>query len=355
MTAEATHAELVRMFRKELELCQVDEGQTVAIYSEGSQRQDYASAFAHAASDLGANVFHLDLPEQPVRGASDLGGAPGGSGLADMPALVKLCEESDIVIDLAFLLFSPEQRKIMASGTKILSVIEPVDTLRRLFPTLDQRRRALEGEQMLRDAKTLRITNAAGTDCMFELSEEYHPHCQYGIVDTPGRWDHFATTLMAHVANDDGVNGTVVVAPGDMLFPFNRYASDPVTFKIKKGKITAIDGGVDAVLIKDYMESFDDERGYAISHIGWGGNENARWDAITTCPTSMGTDARSFYGGIMFSTGPNSHHGGSNDTLCHVDIPMRACSLYLDDEPIVEDGRVVYESQKAQVGELAAA
>ena len=53
MTAEATNAELVRMFRRELELCKVEEGQTVAIYSEGGQRPNYAEAFAHAATDLG--------------------------------------------------------------------------------------------------------------------------------------------------------------------------------------------------------------------------------------------------------------------------------------------------------------
>ena len=354
MAAEATNAELVRLFRSELELCKVASGQTVAIYSEGTQRQAYAQAFAHAASDLGALVFHVDLPDQAPRGATDLGGTPGGSGLEAMPGLQRLFEDCDLMVDLAFLLFTPEQRAIMAAGTRILSCVEPIDTIRRLFPTEDQRVRALDAEARMTEAKTLRFTNAGGTDATFEFGD-YHPHCQYGIADTPGRWDHFATTLVAHVAGDGGVNGTVVVQPGDMLFPFNRYASDPVCFEISDGMITSIDGGVDAVLIRDYMESFDDERGYAISHIGWGLNENARWDAITTCPESMGTDARSFYGGVMFSTGPNTHHGGANDTLCHVDIPMRDCSLWLDDELIVEEGRVVAESQQAASKQLAAA
>ena len=43
----------------------------------------------------------------------------------------------------------------------------------------------------------------------------------------------------------------------------------------------------------------------------------------------------------MFSTGPNSELGGTNDTACHLDIPMRNCSLFLDDEPIVIDGDIV--------------
>ena len=43
----------------------------------------------------------------------------------------------------------------------------------------------------------------------------------------------------------------------------------------------------------------------------------------------------------MFSTGPNNELGGNNDTACHLDIPMRGCSLFLDDKPIVIDGDIV--------------
>ena len=52
---------------------------------------------------------------------------------------------------------------------------------------------------------------------------------------------------------------------------------------------------------------------------------------------------RSFLGNVLFSTGPNNELGGANDTACHLDIPMRDCSLFLDDEEIVVDGRVVVE------------
>jgi 2,5-dihydroxypyridine 5,6-dioxygenase len=46
----------------------------------------------------------------------------------------------------------------------------------------------------------------------------------------------------------------------------------------------------------------------------------------------------------MFSIGPNTDFGGDNDTLCHVDIPMRDCSLYLDDELIIDSGHIVKDS-----------
>jgi 2,5-dihydroxypyridine 5,6-dioxygenase len=50
---------------------------------------------------------------------------------------------------------------------------------------------------------------------------------------------------------------------------------------------------------------------------------------------------------VLFSTGPNQELGGTNDTQCHVDVPMRGCSLYLDDEPIVVDGDIAVEEMKA--------
>ena len=37
------------------------------------------------------------------------------------------------------------------------------------------------------------------------------------------------------------------------------------------------------------------------------------------------------FGNFLFSIGPNDANG--RHTLCHLDIPMRGCSLFLDDEP----------------------
>lgn len=35
---------------------------------------------------------------------------------------------------------------------------------------------------------------------------------------------------------------------------------------------------------------------------------------------------------------PNTELGDPNDTACHFDLPMRGCSLYLEDEVIVDAG-----------------
>ena len=57
-------------------------------------------------------------------------------------------------------------------------------------------------------------------------------------------------------------------------------------------------------------------------------------------------DARAYYGNFLFSTGPNSEAGGSNNSACHVDIPMGHCSVSLDGEPMTIDGDVVAADQR---------
>ena len=64
-------------------------------------------------------------------------------------------------------------------------------------------------------------------------------------------------------------------------------------------------------------------------------------------------ELRAFAGNVLFSTGPNELFGGPNHTQCHLDIPMRNCSLYLDERPIIVDGEIVVESMRP-VGVAAA-
>lgn len=59
----------------------------------------------------------------------------------------------------------------------------------------------------------------------------------------------------------------------------------------------------------------------------------------------------SFYGNFMFSTGPNTDAGGKRDTHCHLDVPMRRCSVSLDGRPMTIDGDVVAEGQRVRRAE----
>ena len=340
-------AGLVDLCAEELRLCGVHEGETVAVLSQGAERLDYATAFMAAAGRLGASSFHVRLPDVSHSLAGESGSwTVGATPLAGNRAAIEALKLADIVIDTIFLLFSKEQLEIQASGTRILLCMEPVDNLARMFPTADLRRRVEASQELLRSARTLRFTNPAGTDVTYQLGA-YPVMTQYGHTDEPGRWDHWPSGFVFTGGADDGVDGKVVIAPGDILLPFKDYVRDPVEITIARGRITDISGGVEARLLTDYMDQFDDDRKYGISHIGWGLMKEARWSGMATDRRSIQMEVRSFYGNVLFSTGPNQELGGDNDTPCHLDVPMRGCSLFLDDEPVLVDGEFTHEALRA--------
>ena len=340
-----THA-MLTLFRRELELCQVTAGQKVVVLSEAEQATDYAAAFLIAARELGADVFNLNLPSGRSLNLAAKASEVGTNALSGNRAAIDALKSADLVVDLIFLLFSKEQLEIQAAGTRILLVAEPFEVLSRLFPTPQLRERVEAGEARLAKAQQLRFTNPAGTDVSYRLGQ-YPVLTEYGFTDTPGRWDHWPGGFLATQGADAGVDGKVVMAQGDILFPFNRYVQEPIEFTIREGMIVDIAGGFDAMLVRDYMAGFHDPKAYAVSHIGWGLNELARWDYLASGAPTLGMDGRSFYGNVLFSTGPNTELGGTNDTACHMDLPMKGCSLYLDDELIVKAGQLIPEDMRA--------
>ena len=108
---------------KQLELCAVHEGETVAVLSQMDERIEYADAFMAAARRLGATPFHVRLPEASSTLSGDSGAwMVGATPLATNRPAVEALKQADIVIDLMFLLFSREQLEITESGTRIAAV-----------------------------------------------------------------------------------------------------------------------------------------------------------------------------------------------------------------------------------------
>ncbi|OZI25250.1 leucyl aminopeptidase [Bordetella genomosp. 7] len=340
-------AEVLNLFIEELKLCKVTPEETVVILTADDEWQENANAFMAAAQSLGATTFNLNVR----RGQKNAVGVQGRHPLVGNELAMRTLKSAHLVIDMVGLLFSREQAEIQAAGARILRVMEPFHVLKQMFPTEDLRRRVEHAKSMLEQARELRFTSGAGTDVTYQLGQ-YPVISEYGYTYEPGRWDHFPSGFAFTQGNDGGVNGTVVLQPGDILCAFKRYVESPVTLQIKDGYVVDISGsGVDARLIDSYIKSFNDDRAYAISHIGWGLNEKARWYqfAVTRqLPAEHVMNALSFYGNVLFSLGPNLEVGGTNDTACHLDLPMRECSLWLDGEQILEKGEVVHPAMRVE-------
>ncbi len=343
MATAAPVSPLVDLFQENYARCRIGPGQRVVVLSEGQQLRDYALASRIAAQALGAEVFDVNIPAEDALDANSRMTNIGRNNLAKYPTAIEQCKRADIVIDHMLLLFSPEQIAMQAAGVRVLMVVEPVEILARLQPQHGLRERVEAAAARLGRARRLRFTNAAGTEVTYELGGR-HIMTEYGYTDEPGRWDHWPGGFLATMARAQHVNGRVVMDRGDMLLPQKILLNEPIEFVIEYGTVTAIRGGAAAASLRATMESYRDPRAYAVSHIGWGLNERCLWDPELP---GIGMDGRAYYGNVLFSLGPDTEFGGTNDTACHLDLPMRNCSLWLDDEIIVSHGEIVPADMRA--------
>ncbi len=340
-----SHAELTQMFEHVLKLSKIDETQSVAVLKSHYSNQMTVAAAMEAAQRLGAKVYGVELPAFNHKTAmgNDLTAYVGHTALTGHPAGQEALMAADLVVDTMMLLHSPEQEAILKSGTRMLLAVEPPEMLARMLPTEDDKRRVVAAQKVFEKAKRFKVTSAKGTEFTAELGQ-YPVVTEYGFSDEAGRWDHWPSGFLFSWPNEGSAQGRLVLDIGDILLPFKMYIRDePVTLEIRDGFITEIKGGFEAEYLRDYMAYFKDPEVYAISHIGWGLQPRAHWTAqgLHDKNDAIGMDARAFYGNFLFSTGPNTEVGGPRNTPCHMDIPMRNCSVYLDDQPVVVDGDVV--------------
>ncbi|MBM3511963.1 MAG: leucyl aminopeptidase [Alphaproteobacteria bacterium] len=337
----AAKKEMLELFRRELELCKVRKGETVAVLSVGDSLRDYATAFLAAARQLGATALDVNL-EGKSTSVGDRMKEFGRNPLADNPKAMAKLKNADMVVDLLVASFSAQELEIRAAGARMLLVCEDFETLKRLSPTPALRDRTEAALRRLHKAKTFRFTNLVGTDVTYEFDGKYRPLMEYGYVAEPGRWDHWPAGLVANCARDGAVNGRVVMNEGDIVYPRMEFLATPVEFVIERGAVTRIKGGKEADDLRRWMDGYKDPRAYAVSHIGWGTHTGAEWSL-----KGIGMDGRSYYGNVLFSLGPNVEFGGTNDTACHLDLPMRGCSAWLDGERIIANGRLLPDDLRA--------
>ncbi|HEY4445739.1 MAG TPA: 2,5-dihydroxypyridine 5,6-dioxygenase [Steroidobacteraceae bacterium] len=326
-----------------LELCQLKSREAVTILTNANTHPQTLMTAAMAVQSLGAKLNRLDLPV--LNGEKALSRDPfaylGATPLKDNPPAMAALKASDLVLDLMLLLFSPEQQEILSAGTRILLAVEPPEILTRLIPIEQDKLDVLAAAAKLERGKELRITSAAGTDLKCPLGQ-FDILKEYGFVDEPGRWDHWPSGFLATWPNEGQVQGTVVLNRGDILLPMKSFIREPIALKIENGFLISINGGLEADILREYMESFNDPEAYAVSHLGWGLQKRAKWSMLELYDreAAFGMDARAFAGNFLFSFGPNVEAGGSRNTACHIDIPMRHCTVQLDGETVVNRGHL---------------
>ena len=331
-------------FEAVLARCALQRGDTVAVLSESQSRGVLVALARLAAARRGAQVFSLVLPsvfstQLPV--ARSTGASPV---LRQLAPVVAALAGSTLVVDCTVegLMHAPELPAILKGGARVLYVSnEHPEALARLQPDDAIEPLVKEHVKRLRGARTMRVTSAAGTDLTISLQGAV---CggNWGYTTRPGTMTHWPGGLALAFPAARSVSGTLVLAEGDVNLTFKRYLDRAVTLRIEDDYVTRIEGlGTDADLMRSYIEAWGDRDAYAVSHVGYGLNPQARWDSMALYDKRdfNGTELRAFAGNFLYSTGANEVAG--RHTPGHFDLPLRNCTVQLDGATVVDAGKVV--------------
>ena len=343
MTADRLEGKWIDLFAEVFARCKVAPGDACAVLSETQSRQLNVQLAELALHKLGARPFHVVVPTPrqpapvPIRST---GASVALQGLG--PALQALAA-STFVADctLEGLMHAAELPAILKGGARVLYISnEHPDVLERLAPSSDDEQRVRAAMRLLRDAKQMKVSSPAGTALTVRV-EGARVGGVWDYTEKPGTLSHWPGGLCLCFPQAGSVNGTLVMAPGDLNLTFKRYAESAVRLSVENDYVTRIEGNsLDAELMREYFAAWGDREAYAVSHVGWGLNPRARWDALVMYDRAdvNGTEQRAFAGNFLYSTGANEVAG--RHTLGHFDLPFRHCTLELDGKAVVRDGKL---------------
>ncbi|MBT3331075.1 MAG: peptidase M29, partial [Rhodospirillaceae bacterium] len=173
MLQERIEGKWINCFARVFAKCKVEPGEVVAILSESQSRPINVQLAELALHQLGAQAFHIVIPTPaqsapvPVRstGASDV--------IQNIRPVVGALASAGLVIDCTVegLLHAPELPEILKGGARVLMVSnEHPEALERLAPDDALEGKVKIGMKMLRGAKAMKITSAAGSDLSVDLA-----------------------------------------------------------------------------------------------------------------------------------------------------------------------------------------
>ncbi len=341
MLADRIEGKWIDLFAEVFALCKVGRGDVCAVLSESQSRALNVQLAELALQRLGARPFHVVVPTARQSAPVPIRSTGASNALEGMGPAVDALGASTFVADCTVegLMHAAELPRILKGGARVLYVSnEHPDVLERLVPSSADEQQARAAMRRLKEGKRMKVSSPAGTRLEIVL-EGARVGGVWGYTEKPGTLSHWPGGLCLAFPKAGSVQGTLVLAPGDLNLTFKRYLETPVRLAVEADYVTKIEGdGLDAELMREYMAAWGDREAYAVSHVGWGLNKRARWDAAALYDRRdiNGTEQRAFAGNFLYSTGANEVAG--RHTLGHFDLPLRHCTIEIDGAAVVRDG-----------------
>ena len=341
MLADRIEAKWIDAFCEVFARCAVKPGDTAAILSETQSRALNVHLAELALLRMGARPFHVVVPTPRNKQIVPVRSTGASEAIGQLGPVVSALQQAGFVVDCTIegLMHAKETPDILKAGARILVVSnEHPEALERMVPdsALEQRVRA--AVKLLRGTRQMKVTSAAGTNLDVTM-EGAATVGVWGWTDRPGTLAHWPGGVVVSFPKAKSANGIVVMAPGDINLTFKRYLTAPVTLTIKDDYVVDLKGeGADAIMMKAYLAAWGEPEAYAISHVGWGMNPAARYEALTMYDQrdTNGTEIRAVAGNFLFSTGANEFAG--RYTAGHFDLPMMGTTISLDGVDVIREG-----------------
>lgn len=331
-------------FEEVLRRCAVQPGDCVAVLAETLSRPVNLALAEAALHRLGARPIRITVPSPRPTAPVQVRSTGASRALAGHPGALAAIAACPMLLDLTVegLLHAPELPGILKAGTRMLMVSdEHPETLERLVPREGDDVPVKAAVKRLRAAKAMHVASDAGTD-LHVVMEGAAVAGVWGWTDRPGTVAHWPGGVVVAFPRAGTVNGRLVLDAGDVNLTFKRYLERPVALTIEDDHVSRIEGaGADAAMMRRYLEAWGDRAAHAVSHVGWGLNPRARYEALAMLDKAEtnGTELRAVAGNFLFSTGANEFAG--RHTEGHFDIPVFNTTIALDGEVVVDAGRVL--------------
>lgn len=341
---EALEPKWIACFERFLRLSGVSEGDLIGVLAESQSRAVLVELTEHALHRIGARSVTLKVASPDLQEPLPVRSTGATYAYDDHPEIMRSLGVCSLIVDCTVegLLHSKARQELLGAGGRVLMISnEHPEVLERCQPDPEVHKRSLEALALLDAGSELRVSSAAGTDLTVDIAGA-PSRGGGGILGPDDKIAYWPAGLCLCFPLANTTNGTIVLDVGDLNLTFKRYFDSRVTLTVENDRVTSIDGsGLDAQLMRDYYAGWNDPNAYAVSHLGWGLNPGARWDALTMYDKGdiNGTEMRAIAGSFLFSTGANEF--ADRFTSCHFDLPMRNCDIWVDDTQVVKSGRLI--------------
>ncbi len=317
------------------DLLKLKPGETFVITADTESDQRVVDATARAAFALGAKPMVIWL-------ASPLGVGRVADPMLPIDALIGALRGADAWVEFnnQWLLYSTPHDVAMRENDRLrylcLVGMNP-DMMVRCIGRIDHvaLKAFLEKTvDIVRAADRIRVTSPGGTDLEFHSIPGRGALIRDGYADRPGTY--MMGGFIAWAPDLESIDGTLVF-DGSISPPCGRL-EEPIRTTIEAGGIVDIGGGAQARQLAAYLDAFDHPQMRRIAHSSFGFHPNARLSG------DIVEDER-VWGCTEWGIG----HVGATlippegiPAPSHSDGQSLDCSVWLDERPMLETGRVVH-------------